>query len=57
MTILRLPHSAKLSLSGALDPRFSSFMRRKTGLSFSLRRIQTETASSAADIRKGMRQP
>ena len=46
MTIFRLPHWPKDSVSGAFEVLPSDFMRAKAGDSDSLRRIHTETASS-----------
>jgi len=48
---------AKLSVSGALEPRPSAFISAKTGDSSSLSRMYTETASRRKESRKGMRQP
>lgn len=47
----------KASVSGAFECLPSSFIFWKTGLSFSIIRIQTDTPSSTIEITKGMRQP
>jgi len=44
-------------LNGLAAIRCSAFIARNTGLSLSLRRIHSETASSTIEITNGMRQP
>ena len=47
----------KLSRSGLAAIRPAAFIAMKTGLSESLSRIHSETASSTSENRNGMRQP
>ena len=56
-TIFRFFHSPNDSVSGAFEVLPSDFIFWKAGDSFIDRRIQTEIASSAIEIRNGMRQP
>jgi hypothetical protein len=56
-TIFRLPQRAKDSVSGAFEPLPSAFICWNSGVSLSLSRIQTETASRMTETRNGMRQP
>src|SRR3978361_2322092 len=57
MTIFRLRHWPKASLSGAFEVLPSAFILAKAGDSFIDRRIHTEMPSSSTDTRKGTRQP
>ena len=54
---LTLPGYWKLSTNGFLETVPASFIALNTGLSESLRRIQSEIANSRIEIRNGTRQP
>src|ERR1700744_3935231 len=56
-TIFALGHCPKASEIGALEVLPSAFIFWKRGDSVSESRIQTDTPSSAIDIRNGTRQP